>query len=326
MFMSGVVKLASGDPTWHDLTALNYHYWTQPLPTPLAWYAAQLPQWTMQVSTLITFFIELIIPFTFFMPRRIRFIGAFLTILLQVVIILTGNYTFFNWLTLALCILLFDDDALRGLFTRRWRTIVQPRASATKRVIVVVLAVVLIFVGALQVLSLLDRRINPRTMPAPLAEVYRRVTGLHLVSGYGLFAVMTTTRPEIVVEGSADGETWLPYEFKYKVGDVSRPPVFVAPHQPRLDWQMWFAALGSYRSNPWFVSFVRHLLLGSPDVLDLLDTNPFADAPPTFVRAQLYQYRFTTAAERVDTGAWWVREEAGSYLPPVSLESFTTQP
>jgi predicted DCC family thiol-disulfide oxidoreductase YuxK len=326
MFMSGIIKFASGDPTWSNLTALDYHYWTQPLPTPLAWFAAQMPQWFHQISALIMFFIELVVPFMFFMPRRIRFIGAWLTILLQVMIILTGNYTFFNWLTIALCILLFDDDALRRWFPARLRDVTQARASRIKRVVAVVLAALLIFLGSLQVLRLLDSRINPRDMPAPVADIFRRSSALHLSSGYGLFATMTTTRPEIIVEGSDDGEEWLPYTFRFKVGDIYRPPPIVAPHQPRLDWQMWFAALGSYENNPWFISFIRHLLLGSRDVLDLLEANPFPARPPEFIRARLFHYRFTSSEERAANGAWWVREEAGLYLPPVSLDDFTSRP
>lgn len=326
MFMSGVAKLASGDPTWINLTALDFHFWTQPLPTPLAWYAAQLPQWVYQISTLVMFFIELVVPFTFFMPRRIRFIGAWLTILLQVMIILTGNYTFFNWLTIALCILLFDDDALRRWFPKSFKDVAQVRASRIKRVLAVGLATLLIFLGGIQVLRLLDQRISVRDLPAPLMDIYQRSSALHLSNGYGLFAVMTTSRPEIIIEGSENGEEWLPYTFKFKMGDVYRAPPFVAPHQPRLDWQMWFAALGSYQNNPWFISFVRHLLLGSPDVLALLETNPFPSSPPEFIRASLYQYRFTDGDEHALDGAWWAREETGLYLPPVSLDDFTSRP
>lgn len=326
MFMSGIAKLVSGDPTWSNLTALDFHYWTQPLPPPLAWFAAQMPLWTKQLSTLVMFFIELVIPFTFFMPRRVRFVGAWLTILLQLAIILTGNYTFFNWLTIALCVLLFDDDAVRRWFPGRFRNILQARASVTKRAIAVGLAVLLGLLGMLQILRLLDQRINPRDLPVPLADIYQRSSAFHISNGYGLFAMMTTTRPEIIVEGSNDGEVWLPYTFKYKVGDVYRAPPVVAPHQPRLDWQMWFAALGSYQNNPWFVSLTRHLLLGSPEVLAILESNPFPDRPPEFVRARLYQYRFSDNNERAVDGVWWVREEAGTYLPAVSLDDFTPRP
>ncbi len=141
-------------------------------------------------------------------------------------------------------------------------------------------------------------------------------------SGYGLFAVMTTERREIIVEGSDDGVNWLPYEFKYKPGDVNRRPAFVAPHQPRLDWQMWFAALGDYRQNPWFVNFCLRLLQGSPEVLALLEKDPFPNHPPRYLRAELYDYRFTSFAGRRATGAWWKREPLGEYLPAISLSDF----
>ncbi len=325
MFMSGLVKLASGDPNWRNLTALSYHYWTQPLPTPLSWYMTQLPAWFMKASTTFTFAVELFVPFLFFMPRRIRFAGGLLTITLQVMILLTGNYTFFNWLAIALCILLFDDEALAKFFPQRWRGIALPPPSNAKRVIAVGLALVIGFVGGVKVLNLLDSRISPYRLPPPLDEVYSRVSSLYITNSYGLFAVMTTTRPEIIVEGSNDGINWLPYEFPYKAGDVNRMPAYVAPYQPRLDWQMWFAALsGDYRSSSWFVSFVYRLLQGSPDVLALLANNPFPDAPPKYIRAELYQYHFTTAAERSETGAWWTRELVGAYLPQVSLDSFNT--
>jgi hypothetical protein len=138
-------------------------------------------------------------------------------------------------------------------------------------------------------------------------------------NSYGLFAVMTRPRYEIIVQGSKDGETWLDYEFKYKPGDVKRRPGFVAPHQPRVDWQMWFAALGSYENNPWFVQFCVHLLQNSPRVLALLKTNPFPGGAPRYIRARLYEYHFTTPSTRRATGQWWDRELKGEYLPVISL-------
>jgi len=147
-----------------------------------------------------------------------------------------------------------------------------------------------------------------------------------LVNGYGLFAVMTTERPEIIVEGSDDGVTWRAYEFKWKPGDVRRPPCFVAPHQPRLDWQMWFAALSYYQGTPWFHQFLLRLLGNSPDVLGLLRTNPFPDKPPRFIRAVVYEYRFTDFAGRRATGAWWRRESRGLYSPVLSLRDPTRSP
>jgi hypothetical protein len=133
---------------------------------------------------------------------------------------------------------------------------------------------------------------------------------------------MTTERREIIVEGSDDGANWLPYEFKYKPGDMNRRPGFVAPFQPRLDWQMWFAALGDYRQNPWFVGFCLRLLQGSPELLTLLEKNPFPNHPPRYLRAEFYDYGFTNFEQRRTTGAWWKRERVGEYLPPISLSDF----
>ena len=142
------------------------------------------------------------------------------------------------------------------------------------------------------------------------------------MNGYGLFRVMTKSRPEIIIEGSADGNEWLPYEFRWKPGALERAPRWVAPHQPRLDWQMWFAALGNYRQNPWFVSLLERLLRNTPAVTRLLERNPFPETPPRYIRARLYEYRFTTWAEHRATGNWWKREESGEYLPAISLENF----
>ncbi len=157
------------------------------------------------------------------------------------------------------------------------------------------------------------------TWPAPIPQLDRALRPFRIVNAYGLFAVMTTTRPEIVVEGSDDGTTWKAYDFKWKPGDLARPPAFVEPHQPRLDWQMWFAALGTYERNRWFQNFLIRLLQGSPEVLALLERNPFPDRPPRYVRAVLYDYRFTDLATRRDTGAWWRRELKGLYSPVQTL-------
>ena len=158
-------------------------------------------------------------------------------------------------------------------------------------------------------------------MPAPVEILARYTSPFQIVNSYGLFAVMTTERLEIVVEGSDDGQQWRAYEFPYKPGDVNRAPRWAAPYQPRLDWQMWFAALSDYRSNPWFVAFVERLLEGSPEVVALLQKNPFPDHPPRYVRAVTYDYRFTTWDERRQTGAWWHREPHGEYLPPVGFRT-----
>jgi hypothetical protein len=162
---------------------------------------------------------------------------------------------------------------------------------------------------------------KPRAFwPRPLAFLYAHLEPFRIVNGYGLFRVMTKDRGEIIIEGSADGIEWLAYEFKWKPGNVMRAPGWCAPHQPRLDWQMWFAALGTARQNPWFGGLIVRLLQGSPDVTRLLAHNPFPDQPPRYLRASFYRYRFTTVKEHRQSGAWWKRQELGEYLPTVSLE------
>jgi hypothetical protein len=155
-----------------------------------------------------------------------------------------------------------------------------------------------------------------------LTNLYEKLEAFRIVNGYGLFRVMTKDRGEIILEGSSDGIDWLPYEFKWKPGNLNRAPGWCAPHQPRLDWQMWFAALGTPRENPWFVALIYRLLQGSQEVNGLLANNPFPDKPPRYLRAMFYRYRFTTVDELRRTGAWWKREELREYLPTLSLEQF----
>jgi len=319
MFLSGAVKLASGDPSWRHFTALPVHYETQPLPTPLAWYMYQLPEWFQRGSVGFVFFVELIVPFLIFAPRRVRFFAARAIVVLQILILLTGNYAFFNVLTIGFCLFLVDD----AFWRRRLPKVIGAVASATThkssrawtRAVCGAFAGLALFVGGFQVV----RTFGVRWSVADV--VIRSVSPFQIINSYGLFAVMTTARPEIVIEGSNDGLTWLAYEFKYKPGELGRRPAWVAPHQPRLDWQMWFAALGDYQSDPWIVRFMARLLQGSPEVLGLLGHNPFPGGAPRYVRAQLYQYCFTTPAERKSTGAWWSRELKGVYVPAVSLRN-----
>lgn len=335
MFESGLVKLASGDEAWSRLRALNFHYETQPLPTWIGWYAHQLPAGVQRGCVAFMFIIELAVPFLIFAPRRPRAVGCALLLLLQAVICLTGNYCFFNLLTIALCLLLLDDGLLVRFLPAKWpgrilktETAVEtpdsgatpakktPRGWPARVTVPLAAAVLLLSVPQVFNMAGIWRGGFPgyQTL-AGWAEPFRSV------NGYGLFAVMTTARMEIVVEGSNDRQHWLPYEFKYKPGDVRRPPGFVAPHQPRLDWQMWFAALGSYRQNPWFVNFCVRLLQGSPEVTRLLEHNPFPDAPPKYIRAEVYEYHFTNFKERRATGAWWRREFEGEYLPIISIRN-----
>jgi predicted DCC family thiol-disulfide oxidoreductase YuxK len=328
MFSSGCVKLASGDPTWRHLTALTFHYYTQPLPTWIAWYANQLPLGFQKFSCVVMFAVELGAPFLMFAPRRIRFFGGGAICFLQILILLTGNYTFFNILTLALCLLLLDDFVLQRIlplrFTQRLGNKIRPRWCFA---LTIPLASVFITISFLEIVSIFGMQLQFNSSPVGIRQhityeiekLDEKVSPLRTINGYGLFMVMTTERHEIIVQGSDDGVHWSDYEFKYKPGNLDKRPGFVAPFQPRLDWQMWFAALGSVDQNPWFQNFCIRLLQGSPKVTALLQKNPFPDKPPRYIRAELYNYQFTNFAEHRTTGAWWKRETIDEYLPPVLL-------
>ena len=317
MFSSGFVKLASGDDAWRNLSALNYHFWTQPLPTWVAWFIDKMPASVDKVSTLIMFLMELVLPFFIFAPRRLRYIACWGLASLQIFIGVTGNYCFFNILSVLMCLFLLDD----AWFEKRmdcWavdKTALR-RSAATWCSLPVF--VVIIFISLMTFCSTLRLAIP---WPRPLIALYRAADPFRSINGYGLFAVMTKTRPEIIIEGSNDGKTWQAYEFKWKPGDLKHRPGFVAPHQPRLDWQMWFAALGNVRGNPWFVNFLVRLLEGEPNVLALLKNNPFPEKPPNFIRASVYDYTFTSFSEWKKTGAWWNCVYKGLYSPPIQLPS-----
>jgi len=313
---SAIVKLASGDPTWRDLTALVHHYETQPLPPWTAWYAHHLPASFQRASAVVMFVIEGLVPFGLFAPRRIRFAAAGAIIALELLIAVSGNYAFFNLLTIALCVLVLDDGVWPG--RRGAPAPGTARSDPLPRWLVRATAALLVLVSLVPLGRALSR---PGRWLAPLDALYRLVSPFRLVNSYGLFAVMTVRRPEIVVEGSTDGSRWEAYEFRYKPGRITRRPGFVAPHQPRLDWQMWFAALRDFRGEPWFLYFCERLLQGSPPVLSLLGRNPFPEAPPRFVRAELYDYRFTDSATRRATGAWWQRRWLGPYIPTLTLDA-----
>jgi predicted DCC family thiol-disulfide oxidoreductase YuxK/uncharacterized membrane protein YphA (DoxX/SURF4 family) len=323
LVMSGVVKLTSGDDSWgwldHSfhwsaLTALDYHYWSQPLPTVFAWWADKSPEWFKHISVAFCLAVEIIGPFFIWAPRRPRLIAAGLIVFLQIAIAVTGNYCFFNLLTIALCLLLIDDAAIG----RKYETVIDRRYSYRLSIYGAIAGIILIVpINAWLIFTAFK---PDAPWPRPLAAVHGRVEAFRIVNDYGLFRVMTKDRREIVIEGSANGIDWLPYEFKWKPGDVKRAPGWCAPHQPRVDWQMWFAALGTPQQNPWFGGLVVRLLQGSRDVSRLLARNPFPDRPPRYIRAGFYRYRFTTLEERRQSGAWWKRQELGEYLPTVSLD------
>jgi predicted DCC family thiol-disulfide oxidoreductase YuxK len=350
MFCSGLAKLLGGDPTWRNLTALKFHHETQPLPTWIGWYAHQLPTRVQQASTFLMFVVEVALPFLIFAPRRVRQVPFVGFTILQVLILLTGNYGFFNFLTLALCLMLLDDAALAGFIPVKWLRRIEPapqtsgldprlseeplnpagasqlssnapaKPTRPRRWPIQVtfpLMCLAILIPAVRLGGTLGLRIP---WPSPILFAYKFLTPLRIFNQYGLFQIMTTNRFEIIIQGSNDGMNWQDYEFKYKPGNPNTRPGFVEPHQPRLDWQMWFAALGDYQQNPWLVEFCARLLNGSPQAIGLLARNPFPRAPPRYLRAMMYEYHFTDFAERRRTGAWWRRELKGQYLPVLSMQ------
>jgi predicted DCC family thiol-disulfide oxidoreductase YuxK len=331
VLMSGVVKLTSGDDSWgwlnHSfhwsaLTAVDYHYWSQPLPTVFAWWADRSPEWFKHFSVAFCLVVEIIAPFFIWAPRRLRLTTAGLLIFLQIMIALTGNYCFFNLLTIALCLLLIDDAAIKP-FLRHNRPCIDNAPGARGLAIqlrsygAIAVIVVTLPINAWLIFSAFKPESRP---PGWVASFYEQLEAFRIVNGYGLFRVMTKDRCEIVIEGSTNGIEWMPYEFKWKPGDIKRAPGWCAPHQPRLDWQMWFAALETPEQNPWLIGLIVRLFEGTRDVTGLLARNPFQDKPPRYIRAMFYRYRFTTDEERRQTGAWWKRQELREYLPTVSAD------
>ncbi len=334
MFLSGLVKLltvdASGaaaivgpeDP-WRNLTALTYHYWTQPLPVWISWHVHHLPLWWHKLSCGVMFFIELALPLLLAAPRRLRHAACGGFVLLMVLIGASGNYNFFNMLTVALCVLSVDDAWWRRLFRRgSSEPVVAIRPSRTGKLglrlrlaVHVILGAVVLPVSVVQGLGRL--RLNV-AWPGWVGTLAERAAPFRSVNAYGLFQRMTTSRREIIFEGSEDGATWLPYVLRWQPGPVDRAPGWCQPHQPRVDWQMWFAALGNYQRNAWLVGLMRRTLEGSPAVLRLYEVNPFPERPPRYLRAVIYDYRFTTPEERRATGAWWHREYLGAYAPTLT--------
>ncbi|MDQ5977747.1 MAG: hypothetical protein QG602_719 [Verrucomicrobiota bacterium] len=306
-----------------NLTALTFHYETQPLPTWIGWWLHQLPGWFHRLSCALMFAVELGGPFLLFGPRWLRHPAALVQIGLQALIALSGNYTFFNLLTALLCLPFLDDG-----WWQRWLRMKQAESAAApcerrsgghgpplQQTALVAVSAVLFTLSLLVTLPSVFTGVR---WPEWYGAVIRTVSATRSVNSYGLFRVMTQTRPEIVIEGSDDGREWKAYGFKWKPGDPARRPAFVAPHQPRLDWQLWFAALAHPRREPWAHNLCIHLLNGTPEVLRLVGDNPFPQRPPRFVRAVLYEYRFTTPAEKARSGYWWHREPVDYYFPPLS--------
>ena len=313
MFGAGLIKIR-GDQCWHDMTCLDYHYETQPMPNPLSWFFFNSPAWSHRLGVWFNHFAELIVPFGYFLPQPIATIAGIITIVFQSFIFASGNLSWLNALTIVLAIPLLDDRLLSHLLP-----ITPPplTASALPHKIAV---------GALTVL-VVWLSIDPvRNMLSPNQVMNTTYNPFHLVGTYGAFGSITRIRNEVVVEGTdeavlSESTRWREYEFRGKPTDVARMPPQVAPYHLRLDWLMWFAAMGSYTENPWFVHFMANLLRNDAPTLSLIRSNPFPDHPPRYVRADLYEYHFTTPEERRRTGHWWTRRFVARYFPIVSRDT-----
>ncbi len=316
MLGAGLIKLR-GDACWRDLTCLYYHYETQPIPNPLSWWLHFCPAWFHRLGTLWNHIIELAVPWFAFGPRPARHVAGILMAGFQVVLILSGNLSFLNWLTIVPCLACLDDTFWarilpRSLVERAIRAAESAERSCPQEIAAIALAAVVAALSVDPVLNLIE----------PGQVMNTSFNRLNLVNTYGAFGTVGRERMEIVFEGtsnaSPDFAVWREYEFKAKPGDLRRRPVIVAPYQPRIDWQIWFAAMATPNQYPWTVHFVWKLLHNDPGTLSLIAGNPFPAEPPRYVRAVLYRYRFTQPGEGA---SWWKRERLGLWLPPISLEN-----
>lgn len=315
-FGAGLIKLR-GDSCWRDLTCLNYHHETQPMPGPFSWYFHRLPKPLHQFEVAANHLTQVIVPFGLFAPQPIAGIAAGIMIVTQVWLVLSGNFSWLNWVAIVLGLSVLPDRFWSWLLP-----ISTPQRVATPLpwvVLVLALTALVVVLSYWPVRNLLGRH----------QQMNASFNRWHLVNAYGAFGSVTRVRREVVFEGTADAgpnATWREYEFKGKPGDPRRRPPQFAPYHLRLDWLLWFAALSPAYAEPWLLAFVERLLRNDPATVKLLRRNPFPDTPPTFVRARFYRYRFTTWAERRDAGAWWQRSLLGEFLQPVCLSPTTVRP
>jgi hypothetical protein len=311
MFGAGLIKIR-GDACWRDLSCLDYFFETQPMPNPLSWYFHHLPRGVLHGGVAFNHFVELVVPFGFFLPQPYASVAALLTIAFQSILILGGNLSWLNWLTIVLAIPAIDDRFLSWLPASRPDLGAIPAAQKAATAVLAAVVAVLSLPPVLNMLSpgqVMNTSFNP----------------LQIVNTYGAFGSVTKERYEIVVEGTADeiltpSTAWKEYEFKGKPGELTFRPPLVAPYHMRLDWLMWFAAMSNASDYSWFEPLIGKLLEGDRAVLGLLRTNPFPDRPPRWIRAELYLYHFTSPDERRRTGAWWTRTLAGPYFPASRLK------
>jgi lipase maturation factor len=327
-FESGVVKLLSHDPEWRHFTAMDEYYQNGPLPTWIGWYVQHLPHWFHAATVYATLAMELGLVWLLFLPRRWRIVCFFIVTPWQIGVILTANYTFLNYLVLALGFLLLDDDFVRDVLPTRWsERLAQMCASQPaplhgttqwdrvhqrwKPVAFATTAILLFWIAYATTSQLvwMFKDIPLPTSPVTALEPFR------IANRYGLFAVMTRGRYEIEFQGSNDGQQWTAYPFRYKPQALNQPPGIYAPYQPRFDWNLWFASLGMWRDYPIVPSTEIRLLANDQDVLKLFAGNPFPEGPPAQIRVVLWQYWFTTMEEKRKTGMWWRRQVLGLYAP-----------
>ena len=314
MFGAGMIKLR-GDTCWHDFSCLLFHYETQPLPNPLSWYFHHLPPLIHTLGVIFNHFVELIVPWMFFLPREWRAAGGVATLIFQLLLILSGNLAWLNYLTIILCLSCFDDAHLQRLVPKKLlQRIPVHEKTHTSRARFACLYLVSALLCALSINPLLNMFSSSQVMNASFEP-------FHLVNTYGAFGSVGKERDEIIIEGTdeleiTDKTVWREFEFHCKPGDVDRRPCVVSPYHYRLDWQLWFAAMSSFDKNPWFIHLIAKLLSGDKDVSGLLAKNPFSEKPPHFIRAMLYRYEFTKSSD----SSWWTRRYLKVYFPPLTYD------
>jgi hypothetical protein len=306
---AGASKLQTRDPNWRNLTAMCYHYQTQPLPNPLAWYMHKLPVWFHKFSTGFMFFVELLVPFAIFGTEEMRLVAFIFMFVLQFSIALSGNYSYLNFMSMILITLLLSNTYLAPIFGPH------PFLPESPLILQLIASLGAISLISLQLMQLWNQFFrNPK-----IGKILSNIYSLHFANRYGIFAIMTTTRYEIVFEGSEDQKEWKEYLFYFKPSEVGRRPSIISPFQPRLDWQAWFLPFTKFKNEIWVQNFLARLLEGELQVLKLLRHNPFPEKPPKYLRAQVYIYEFSPWSMKKRLGNWWVRTHIGPYTPILSL-------